>query len=197
MATEERILAKMEQIKKQREDAAIEKEALRRLAAIEKEALRRLAAIEEESAKKAAEKAESERREKAAANAERRAKLNAEKAIAAEKKNAIRDAVKMAYNTYTSNNIQSTTCSPSMFKKYQQQLINMGITIEHLADPYINRVRIPSQLIHAGGSTKEMVVDISYILTVSAPLRETNSNYALYGTLSPHGSGAHKPRWID
>ncbi len=178
MATEERILARMEQLKKEREDAAIDKEARRRLAATDK------TTMEEKPAKKVV------------TMAELKAKRDQE-AVAAEQKKQIREVVKMTFQSYMSNNVQSPTCSPSMFKNYQKQLIEMGITETQLSDPTINRVRIPSRLIDAGGSTKEIVVDISYILTASAPLRETNSHYALRGTLNPHGSGADKPRWID
>jgi hypothetical protein len=123
--------------------------------------------------------------------------IKRERIEVAERKKQIRELVKMTFWSYMSNNVQSPTCPPSMFKNYQKQLIEMGVTEVQLRDPTINRVRIPSRLTPAGGSTTETVVDISYILTASAPLRETNSHYALCGTISPHGSGADKPRWID
>ena len=227
MATyEERIQAKMamiraaEEKKKEQElEAKLNAEALERVEAEKLEAafmeddIRTITKLSRESpswlVKTKAGKYMSARAEKAKAKMAHEAELRriAKEAFdrarkeaelaAAERKKEIRELVKMTFWSYMSNNVQSPTCSPSMFKNYQKQLIEMGVTEVQLRDPTINRVRVPSYLTNAGSRTTELIVDISYILTASAPLRDNNKHYALYGTISPHGSGADKPRWID
>ena len=205
---EERIQAKMAAIIAAKEEKEILREAKRRLQELEKKQKE----IEHE--------AHEAKRQDYLDSPEGKAYIEAKNALLVtqqkqtEEEDTMREAVKIAFYSYYSRRHAAeynpdlierhkvaVEMSVTMFKKNQKRLIELGITVEHFKNPNINRVRIEGDPFYGRGGNggwQNKVIDHSFLLTVDKPLIETNTWYALNGTMSPHsGGGKYNPKWIE